>query len=115
MGRTERTTGTSLWSGSGPGAGVPRAARPPVGAARRWRTGGRAARGTPGLHRLAAALVVLAALAGPARAGVVVNEILYHAPNDRDDLQFVELHNTGDRPVDLGGWKFTRGVRYEFP
>src|SRR5438045_3464518 len=54
--------------------------------------------------RYAAVLVALA-LAPPARADVVVNEIMYHAPNDLDDLQFVELHNTGGAAVDLSGWK----------
>lgn len=53
--------------------------------------------------------------AGSARGGVVINEILYHAPDDLDDLQFVELHNAGDKAVDLGGWKFSRGIKYEFP
>ena len=31
-------------------------------------------------------------------AQVVINEILYHAPDDLDDLQYVELHNTGTAP-----------------
>ena len=65
--------------------------------------------------RLAAAAAALLAVAAPARAGVVINEIFYHAPNDLDDLQFVELHNTGDQPVSLAGWKFTHGIRHEFP
>jgi hypothetical protein len=65
--------------------------------------------------RAAALLVALAVAAGPARADVVLNEILYHAPDDLDDLQFIELHNPGNRTVDLAGWKLTRGVRYEFP
>lgn len=53
-------------------------------------------------------------LALPARADVVVNEIMYHAPNDLDNLQFVELHNTGDKAVDLAGWKL-KGAKYDFP
>src|SRR5438874_11282369 len=48
-------------------------------------------------------------------AGVVINEILYHAPDDLDNLQFIELHNPGDSPVDLGGWKLTRAISFEFP
>src|SRR5207248_1560973 len=63
----------------------------------------------------AAALFVVVALCCPARAGVVINEIFYHAPDDVDDLQFIELHNTADQAVDIGGWKFTRGVRHTFP
>src|SRR5262245_17324488 len=68
--------------------------------------------------RVATALVLLAALPLAARAGgpaVVINEIFYHAPDDLDELQFIELHNPGDQPVDLGGWKLTRGVTYQFP
>src|SRR5262245_31665 len=50
-----------------------------------------------------------------ARADVVINEIFYHAPDDLDDLQFIELYNTGDEPVDLAGWKLKSAVKYEFP
>ena len=51
----------------------------------------------------------------PARAQVVINEIFYHAPDDLEDLQYLELHNTGDQPVDLSGWSFTKGVKHRFP
>lgn len=63
--------------------------------------------------RPAAVLLVLL-LCGATQAGVVINEILYHAPNDLDDVQFIELHNTGDEVIGLAGWKLTRGVTYEF-
>ncbi len=65
--------------------------------------------------RAAALLFVLVLACRPTPAAVVINEVLYHAPDDLDDLQFIELHNTGDTAVDLAGWKLTRGVRYEFP
>jgi hypothetical protein len=65
--------------------------------------------------RASAVMLALAAACGPARAGVVLNEIFYHAPDDLHAVQFIELHNTSDKAVPLGGWKFTRGVRYEFP
>src|SRR3954454_23637065 len=61
------------------------------------------------------ALACLACAAPTVPAGVVINEVLYHAPDDLDDLQFIELHSTGDRAVDLGGWKLARGVAYQFP
>lgn len=64
--------------------------------------------------KLAAAAVLLA-VAAPARAGVVINEVFYNAPDDLDDLQFVELHNPDATPVSLAGWKFTRGITFEFP
>ena len=65
--------------------------------------------------RAAALLGILAVVVGPVRADVVLNEILYHAPDDLDELQFIELYNTGGKAVDLAGWKLTRGVQYQFP
>src|SRR4051812_28057082 len=62
-----------------------------------------------------AALLFLLCIAMPARADVVINEILYHAPDDLDNLQFIELHNTGNTPVALAGWRLTKGVKYQFP
>lgn len=59
--------------------------------------------------------VVVILTASSARADVVIDEILYHAPDDLDKLQFVELHNTVDAAVDLGGWKLGGNVRFEFP
>lgn len=61
-------------------------------------------------------VAVLTALvvASHARGDVVVNEIMYHAPNDLDDLQYVELLNTGDKAVDVSGWKL-KGAKHEFP
>lgn len=65
--------------------------------------------------RAAFAAVLLVLLAGRAPAQVVINELLYHAPDDLDKLQFIELHNAGDKPVDLSGWKLARSVKYTFP
>ena len=44
------------------------------------------------------------------RAAVILNEVMYHPPEDRDDLQFVELFNTGPTAVSLDGWTFTKGI-----
>src|SRR5437867_8353287 len=63
----------------------------------------------------AAALLIGFAACCPARAAVVINEVMYHAPDDLDNLQFIELHNTGDNAVDLAGWRLTKGVKYQFP
>jgi len=54
-------------------------------------------------------------LSGPLWAGVVLNEIAYHPPAERDDLQFVELHNPDAAAVDLSGWQFTAGIEWVFP
>jgi hypothetical protein len=60
------------------------------------------------------AVLVALAVAAPAPAAVVINEIMYHPPEDRDDLQFVELHNTADQPAAVGGWQL-RGVKFTLP
>src|SRR5687767_14487100 len=65
------------------------------------------------IQRTAAAWFLLVCLR--ADAAVVINEVFYDAPEDLEDLQYLELHNSGGEPVDLSGWKFTRGVRYQFP
>lgn len=46
---------------------------------------------------------------------VVINEIMYHPPDDRDDLQWLELFNPTGETVDLSGWKFTKGLQFTFP
>jgi spore coat protein CotH len=60
-------------------------------------------------------VVALVLLAAPACAQVAINEIFYNAPDDRDDVQWIELHNTADRPVDLGGWTLDEGKLHTFP
>ncbi|OLD67239.1 MAG: hypothetical protein AUI33_10400, partial [Ignavibacteria bacterium 13_1_40CM_2_61_4] len=54
-------------------------------------------------------------LSAPLSSAVVINEVFYHAPNDVAELQYVEIFNSSDQPVDLGGWKFTKGIHFEFP
>ncbi len=48
-------------------------------------------------------------------AGVVINELLYHAPGDLDALQFVEVLNGGGSEADLSGWRFAKGISFTFP
>jgi hypothetical protein len=50
-----------------------------------------------------------------AAADVVINEVMYHPPEDRDDLQFIEIHNRGAAAVELKDWSFTKGVSFTFP
>jgi hypothetical protein len=52
-----------------------------------------------------------AALASP----VVINELMYHPLSGDDDEQYVELHNRTEQPVDLSGWRFTRGIDFTLP
>ncbi len=59
----------------------------------------------------------------PSRAHVVINEIQYNPVTDpdADDLlhcaseDFVELHNRSDAAIDISGWRFERGIDFEFP
>ncbi|MBX3748396.1 MAG: lamin tail domain-containing protein [Verrucomicrobiae bacterium] len=54
-------------------------------------------------------------LAGRAAARPVIHEIHYDPPEKTERLEFVELFNPGTEAVSLGGWRFSRGVRFEFP
>jgi hypothetical protein len=66
------------------------------------------------LKELVALLCLGVVLQG--RAGhVVINEVMYHPPDDHDELQFVELLNPTTSPVDLSGWKLSGGVKFTFP
>ena len=50
-----------------------------------------------------------------ASAQVVINEISYNPPESgQDSLEYIELHNLGDAPVDLSMWAFTAGVDLTF-
>ena len=68
---------------------------------------------------LSAAFLLFAALrllaAEASAPGVVINEVMYHPPDDRDDLQYIELLNPGANGVDLSGWSFTKGCSFTFP
>ena len=64
--------------------------------------------------KLAATLAFSFALASNA-ADVVINEIMYHPPYDREGLQYIELFNAGTNNIDLGGWKLRKGVAFAFP
>ncbi|MBI5386629.1 MAG: CotH kinase family protein [Verrucomicrobia bacterium] len=57
----------------------------------------------------------MAASAHAANPEIVINEVMFHPPLDRDDLQFVELFNRGPSPADLSGWYFTHGIKFVFP
>jgi len=46
---------------------------------------------------------------------VVINEIHYDADPKTDAVEFIELHNAGEKDVDLSSWRFSNGVQYTFP
>ena len=55
-----------------------------------------------------------------APVAVVINEIMYHpyhALNTPENmgLEYIELYNKGNTPVNLSGWRFSDGVEFVFP
>ena len=46
---------------------------------------------------------------------IVINEIMYDAPSDGRNAEFVELFNRGVASVDLSGWRFVDGIEFDFP
>ncbi|MFQ6044619.1 MAG: lamin tail domain-containing protein [Candidatus Poribacteria bacterium] len=64
------------------------------------------------------ALALLPLIIFSARAenkDIVINEIMYHPPNDLENLQYIELFNRGKTEVDISNWSFSKGVKYTFP
>jgi hypothetical protein len=51
----------------------------------------------------------------PLETRVVLNEILYHPPREHPELEFIELHNPSLDDVDIGGFRFDRGIVFVFP
>jgi hypothetical protein len=47
------------------------------------------------------------------RSALRISELHYH-PAEDGELEFLELHNAGAQPVDLGGLSFVDGVEYDF-
>src|SRR4030095_1082609 len=66
--------------------------------------------------RWLAAWLIASGCCGIARGAerVVINEVMYHPPADRDELQWVELFNTGAQAVNLSGWSFAKGLQFTF-
>ncbi len=56
-----------------------------------------------------------AANSGIRISDIAINELMYDPISGDPDDQYVELYNHGTNTVDLGGWRFTEGIRYEFP
>ncbi|MDC0325773.1 lamin tail domain-containing protein, partial [bacterium] len=61
-------------------------------------------------------LLVLTMVTGRVHSqSIVINEIMFHPPMARDDLQFVELLNTTDEVLELAGWRLSGGIDFTFP
>ena len=67
------------------------------------------------IHRLYLPLVIgfILLISQPLSADkVVINEIMYRAPDDFKQLEYVELWNTSSEPVNIGGWR-VKGIGLE--
>ncbi len=53
--------------------------------------------------------------AAPFQHAVVINEIMYNPISLDDNDEYVELHNHGDKAVDLSNWEFNDGITFRFP
>ena len=53
--------------------------------------------------------------AAPFQHAVVINEIMYNPISLDDNDEYVELHNHGDKAVDLSNWEFNDGITFTFP
>ncbi|MDA7881870.1 lamin tail domain-containing protein [Akkermansiaceae bacterium] len=46
---------------------------------------------------------------------IVINEIMFDAPSDHLNGEFIELYNRSSDAINLTGWKFTQGIGFDFP
>ncbi len=53
--------------------------------------------------------------APPLTRDIVITEIMYNPISGDSDDEFIELHNDGGQSVDIGNWRFIRGINYTFP
>ena len=44
----------------------------------------------------------------------MINEIFYNAPDDQDDIQWIELYNSSDQQADLNNWSINHGKYFAF-
>lgn len=50
-----------------------------------------------------------------AESSVVINEIMYRPGNDAVSLEYIELYNRGDSPIDLSDWQLVDETLFDFP
>jgi hypothetical protein len=60
-------------------------------------------------------ILTAALLCASARARVVINEVFYNAPEQVEELEYIELHNASNTALDLTGWRFSKGIKFAFP
>lgn len=68
------------------------------------------------MKKVLSALVCSLLFTLSAQAQIVINEIMYNPPESgTDTLEYVELYNKSNTPVDVSNWLFTQGVEFTFP
>ncbi len=67
------------------------------------------------MKKIILALLLLMSILTSANAQVIITEIMYNPPESgTDSLEYIELHNFNNIPVDISGWTFTQGVTHTF-
>jgi spore coat protein CotH len=56
-----------------------------------------------------------AANSGPRIGPVILSELMYNPPSGSNHLEFVEILNPAETPVDLANWQLAGGVTFAFP
>ena len=56
-----------------------------------------------------------AANSGPRMSPVVIQEIMYHPPNNDRYLEYITIYNNGNSRVVLDNWTLSEGVAFAFP
>jgi len=54
-------------------------------------------------------------LSGSQAGDVIINEIMYPSRLGGPGAEYIELYNTSTNTVDLGGWRFEKGISFVFP
>jgi VCBS repeat-containing protein len=64
---------------------------------------------------LTSAPVTVTLTTTPETEAIVINEIMHHPGTESPLEEFIELHNTATFPIDLTGWRISKGVDFTFP
>ncbi len=52
---------------------------------------------------------------GAISAATIIDPGTAATPYSRNDEEWIELYHRGSQPIDLSGWRFDSGIRFEFP
>ncbi|MGI9240035.1 MAG: tandem-95 repeat protein, partial [Verrucomicrobiales bacterium] len=52
---------------------------------------------------------------GLAAEAILISEIMYHPASENNAEEFIEIFNSGDAVIDVGGWRFTSGINFTLP